>query len=66
MKFLGCDLDAHQHDQGEQENGASRQVAQIHGHRDGVAAGSPRVVARTLMTQKPSVTSGTLFCMHRI
>jgi len=39
MKFLRCDLDAHQDDQGQQENGAPGQVAQVHGHGDGVAAG---------------------------
>ena len=39
MKFLGRDLDAYQDDQGQQENGAPGQVAQVHGHGDSVAAG---------------------------
>ena len=42
------------------EDDAADRVAEIQRHRDGIAAGFSKVVARILMIQKTRVTSGTL------
>ena len=41
MKLLRGDLDARQHDQHRKKDGRTRQIAKVHRHGRGVAAGFP-------------------------
>lgn len=60
MKFPRSDLGDDKNDEQGQEYGGPDEIAEIHGHRYGVAGVSPGGVANVLIPQKPNVTAGTL------
>jgi hypothetical protein len=60
MKLLRHDLQADEDYQGSEEESGPGQIAPVERHGDGIAAGSPSVVAAILIIQKASVTSAIL------